>query len=200
MVKLNKIYTKSGDDGSTGLVSGIRVSKASARVEAYGTTDEANASLGVVVAVAEREGLAGAERLVVVLRSLQQDLFDAGADLATPIAADEAPGAALRITSQQTARLERLIDEWNEPLEPLTSFVLPGGSETAAGLHVARTVSRRAERAAVALRNEEPDATSPEVVRYLNRLSDLLFVLGRAANRAGAGDVLWIPGANREQA
>ncbi|MDQ7014433.1 MAG: cob(I)yrinic acid a,c-diamide adenosyltransferase [Planctomycetota bacterium] len=200
MVKLNKIYTKSGDDGSTGLVSGIRVSKSSARVEAYGTTDEANASVGVVVAVAEREGLAGAERLVVVLRSLQQDLFDAGADLATPIAADEAPGAALRITAAQTVRLERLIDEWNEPLEPLTSFVLPGGSETAAGLHVARTVSRRAERAAVALRNEEPDATSPEVVRYLNRLSDLLFVLGRAVNHAGPGDVLWIPGANREQA
>ncbi len=200
MVKLNKIYTKSGDDGSTGLVSGIRVSKASARVEAYGTTDEANASVGVVVAVAEREGLAGAERLAVVLRSLQQDLFDAGADLATPIAADEAPGAALRITAAQTVRLERLIDKWNEPLEPLTSFVLPGGSETAAGLHVARTVSRRAERAAVALRNEEPDATSPEVVRYLNRLSDLLFVLGRAVNHAGPGDVLWIPGANREQA
>lgn len=200
MVKLNKIYTKSGDDGSTGLVSGSRVSKASTRVEAYGTTDEANAAIGVAVAVAEREGPGGAERLVSVLRSLQHDLFDAGADLATPMAADEAPGAALRITPAQTARLEGLIDEWNEPLEPLTSFVLPGGSETAATLHVARTVTRRAERLAVSLRDQEPGTTSPEVVRYLNRLSDLLFVLGRAVNHAGPGDVLWVPGANRDPA
>ncbi|MFG0260472.1 MAG: cob(I)yrinic acid a,c-diamide adenosyltransferase [Phycisphaerales bacterium JB041] len=198
MVKLNKIYTKSGDDGSTGLVSGTRVSKASVRVEAYGTTDEANAAIGVAVAVAEREGQG--EKLVGVLRSLQHDLFDAGADLATPAAADEAPEAALRITPAQTARLEGLIDEWNEPLEPLTSFVLPGGSETAAMLHVARTVTRRAERLAVALRIAEPDATGAEVVRYLNRLSDLLFVLGRAVNRAGPGDVLWVPGANRDPA
>lgn len=198
MVKLNKIYTKSGDDGSTGLVSGRRVSKASIRVEAYGTTDEANASIGMVVAIAKREGLAGADRLIEVLRSIQQDLFDAGADLATPISAGEAPTAALRLTAEQSARLEQLIDGWNEPLQPLTSFVLPGGTETAAGLHIARTVSRRAERAAVALRLEEPDATNPEVVRYLNRLSDLLFVLGRAVNQEGPGDVLWIPGANRQ--
>lgn len=200
MVKLNKIYTKSGDDGSTGLVSGSRVSKASTRVGAYGTTDEANAAIGVAVAVAEREGPGGTERLVAVLRSLQHDLFDAGADLATPIAAEEAPGAALRITPAQTERLEGLIDEWNEPLEPLTSFVLPGGSETAATLHVARTVTRRAERLAVSLRDEEPGTTSAEVVRYLNRLSDLLFVLGRAVNHAGPGDVLWVPGANRDPA
>ncbi|QKK08334.1 MAG: cob(I)yrinic acid a,c-diamide adenosyltransferase [Planctomycetota bacterium] len=200
MVKLNKIYTKSGDDGSTGLVSGSRVSKASVRVEAYGTTDEANAAIGVTVAVAEREGPGGTKRLVAVLRSLQHDLFDAGADLATPMAAEEAPGAALRITPAQTERLEGLIDEWNEPLEPLTSFVLPGGSETAATLHVARTVTRRAERLAVSLRDEEPGTTSAEVVRYLNRLSDLLFVLGRAVNHAGPGDVLWVPGANRDPA
>ena len=197
MVKLNKIYTKSGDDGSTGLVSGSRVSKASARVEAYGTTDEANAAIGVAVAVAERERPDGTQKLVGVLRSLQHDLFDAGADLATPVAAEEATGAALRITPSQTERLERLIDEWNAALEPLSSFVLPGGSETAAMLHVARTVTRRAERLAVALRREEPGATSAEVVRYLNRLSDLLFVLGRAVNHAGPGDVLWVPGANR---
>lgn len=198
MVKLNKIYTKSGDDGSTGLVSGSRVSKSSVRVEAYGTTDEANAAVGVAVAVAEREGIGVAGRLVPVLRSVQHDLFDAGADLATPIAGEEAPGAALRITAAQTERLEGLIDEWNEPLGPLTSFVLPGGSETAAMLHVARTVVRRAERLAVALREAEPEATSGEAVRYLNRLSDLLFVLGRAVNQDGSGDVLWIPGANRE--
>lgn len=195
MVKLNRIYTRTGDDGSTGLVTGARVSKAAVRVEAYGTTDEANAAIGLVVAVAGREG--GFERLVGVLESIQHDLFDAGADLATPVAPDEAPNAALRITPDQTERLERLIDEWNESLQPLTSFVLPGGSETAAALHVARTVARRAERLAVALRDEEPEATSGEVVKYLNRLSDLLFVLGRAANSDGSGDVLWVPGANR---
>lgn len=204
MVKLNKIYTKSGDDGTTGLVSGARVSKASVRVEAYGTTDEANAALGVAVVAAEREAASAGDAargsmaaVVALLRSIQHDLFDAGADLATPVDADEEPGAALRITAAQTARLEAAIDSWNEPLEPLTSFVLPGGSETAAQLHVSRTVTRRAERLAVALSTEAPDATNGEVVRYLNRLSDLLFVLARAVNRDAGGDVLWVPGANR---
>lgn len=199
MVKLNRIYTKSGDDGSTGLVTGARVSKSSARVEAYGTTDEANAALGLAVVACRRERPEGGEALLSVLESLQHDLFDAGADLATPTQPNESTGSALRITPGQTERLERLIDEWNEPLASLTSFVLPGGSETAACLHLARTVVRRAERLAVALAEAEPGATSPEAVRFLNRLSDLLFVLARAVNRDGPGDVLWTPGANRPQ-
>lgn len=198
MVKLNRIYTRTGDDGTTGLVDGGRVSKASLRVEAYGVVDEANAAIGVAVAVAERGAGAGAVRLAQVLRSLQHDLFDAGADLATPRKPGEAEGQALRITPGQTRRLESLVDEFNERLEPLTSFVLPGGSETAAALHVARTVTRRAERVLVALLDEERESAAPEVLRFLNRLSDLLFVLARVANDDGRADVLWKPGANRE--
>ncbi len=202
MVKLNRIYTRTGDDGTTGLVAGGRVSKSSLRVEAYGTVDEANAAVGLAVVVGERsvrEGGGGAAlaRILEVLRSIQHDLFDAGADLATPVTPGEQPGKALRITPGQTGRLERLIDEFNESLAPLNSFVLPGGSETAACLHVARTTVRRAERAVVALRQAEPQATAPEVLRFLNRLSDLLFVLGRVANDQGHADVLWQPGANR---
>lgn len=204
MVKLNRIYTRTGDDGSTGLVGGHRVSKASLRVEAYGAVDEANAAIGLAVVAADRAGgpasSAGAAmgaRIREVLCSVQHDLFDAGADLATPLAPEEPAGAALRIIASQTERLEPLIDEFNADLQPLTSFVLPGGSEVAACLHVARTVVRRAERLVVALRQAETDATSPEVVKYLNRLSDLLFVLSRAANAAEGGDVLWKPGANR---
>jgi cob(I)alamin adenosyltransferase len=199
MVKLNRIYTRTGDDGTTGLVSGARVSKASLRVEAYGAVDEANAAIGLAVVAAGRagEGADGGASLAGLLRSIQHDLFDAGADLATPVAAGEAPGAALRIVPAQTARIEALIDEWNADLTPLTSFVLPGGSEPAATLHLARTITRRAERLIVALREAEPDATGAEVLRYCNRLSDLLFVLARAANDGGRGDVLWRPGANR---
>lgn len=199
MVKLNRIYTRTGDDGSTGLVSGARLSKTSLRVEAYGTVDEANAAIGLALAAAAREQPGGGDSdLAGVLRSLQHDLFDAGADLATPIAEGEEAGTALRLTADQTTRLERLIDRWNADLAPLTSFVLPGGTETAACLHLARTVTRRAERLVVALREAEPDTTSAEAVRYLNRLSDLLFVLARAGNDGGKGDVLWRPGANRE--
>lgn len=196
MVKLNRIYTRTGDDGTTGLVTGARVSKASLRVEAYGAVDEANAAVGLAVLAAERDGGSGTP-LAAVLRSVQNDLFDAGADLATPVAPGEKPDAALRITAGQTARLEALIDEHNAGLPALTSFILPGGSDASAHLHLARTVTRRAERLIVALRTAEPDATSPEVLRYVNRLSDLLFVLCRVANRDRGGDVLWEPGANR---
>lgn len=199
MVKLNRIYTRTGDDGSTGLVSGARVSKASLRVEAYGAVDEANAAIGLAIVAAEREQVRGVDgaSLAGVLRSVQHDLLDAGADLATPVVAGEAPGAALRVTPAQTARIEGLIDLWNADLAPLTSFVLPGGSGSAAALHLARTIVRRAERLIVALRAAEPDTTGAEVLRYCNRLSDLLFVLSRAANDLGGGDVLWVPGANR---
>ncbi len=201
MVKLNRIYTRTGDDGTTGLVAGVRVSKASIRVEAYGTIDEANAAIGLAVVAVERQGAASAghtKNLAALLRSLQHDLFDAGADLATPIADTEKPGTALRLIPKQTTRLEQLIDHWNADLAPLTSFVLPGGSEPAAHLHLARTIVRRAERIIVTLRDVEPSQTSEEVLRYCNRLSDLLFVLARAANDGGKGDVLWTPGINRD--
>lgn len=193
MVKLNKIYTRTGDDGTTGLVGGQRVKKTDLRVEAYGTVDEANSFIGLAILHADPDS-----RTLAVLLAIQNDLFDVGADLATPIETGEKPGAALRMTAGQTEKLEKLIDEFNESIPPLTSFVLPGGTALAAELHAARTVTRRAERAAVALAEAQPLATSMETVRYLNRLSDLLFVLARAANRNGAADVLWRPGAGRE--
>ncbi|MGH7131788.1 MAG: cob(I)yrinic acid a,c-diamide adenosyltransferase [Phycisphaerales bacterium] len=198
MVKLNRIYTKTGDNGSTGLGDGSRVRKDDLRVEAYGTVDEANAQVGVCVVVAGREeaGTVGA-KVGKLLESIQHDLFDVGADLCCPQKPDEKPGTKLRVTTKQTERLERAIDEHNERLKPLASFVLPGGSALAAALHVARTVSRRAERCVVTLAAEDPPHVNPETVRYLNRLSDLLFVLSRAVNDGGAGDVLWVPGANR---
>ncbi len=200
MVKLTKIYTRTGDDGTTGLATGQRVRKDDLRVECYGTVDEANAAIGVAIAVAERTGLACgpvAAEIARVLRALQHDLFDAGADLATPLAPDEKPGSRLRILTGQTERLEPIIDRFNDPLGPLNSFVLPGGTELAAALHVARTIVRRAERLAVALRALAGPACAPEPIRYLNRLSDLLFVLSRAANAHAKLDILWIPGANR---
>jgi len=192
MVKLNKIYTRTGDDGTTGLVGGRRVRKTDLRVEAYGTVDEANSFIGLAVLHAG-EG----SRMFGVLRAVQNDLFDVGADLATPIEAGEKEGAALRIMPGQVDKLERLIDEFNEPIPALSSFVLPGGSPLSAELHAARTITRRAERAAVALFDQQPGTTSVETIRYLNRLSDLLFVLARAANGNGASDVLWRPGAGR---
>lgn len=192
MVKLNRIYTRTGDDGTTGLGTGARVSKASARVDAYGVVDEANACIGVAVTLA-----GDSQRIRDVLVACQHDLFDLGADLCTPVAPGEAPGQRLRIVPAQTKRLESQIDEFNERLAPLTSFVLPGGSPLSAALHVARTVARRAERLTVALVQVESEATNPETVRYLNRLSDLLFVLGRSANAWGVEDVLWVPGVNR---
>jgi cob(I)alamin adenosyltransferase len=197
MVRLSKIYTKTGDDGTTGLGDGSRAPKTDPRVEAYGTVDEANASIGVCVVEAERDPGPHGAAIGALLSSIQNDLFDVGADLCCPIAADEAAGSRLRITAAQTERLERAIDEHNARLKPLDSFVLPGGTPFAAVLHVARTVARRAERCTVALSLVAAKETNPETIRYLNRLSDLLFVLARVANDDGRGDVKWTPGASR---
>jgi cob(I)alamin adenosyltransferase len=188
MVKLNKIYTRTGDDGTTGLVRGPRRMKHDLRVNAFGTVDEANSHLGLA-----RLHTSALPKIDSLLARIQNDLFDLGSDLATP-GADQ-PGAppVLRITQAQTDWCERQIDHFNEGLEPLTSFVLPGGSALSAELHVARTIVRRAERLVVELMGIEPD-TSADVMRYLNRLSDLLFVLARVANANGRRDVLWVPG------
>ncbi|HEY5107137.1 MAG TPA: cob(I)yrinic acid a,c-diamide adenosyltransferase [Caulobacteraceae bacterium] len=192
MVLLNRIYTRAGDDGKTRLASGEAVSKASARVEAYGAVDELNAFIG-----AARQATMDDSTIDPILARIQNDLFDLGADLATPSRRDHAP-QALRIVGAQVTRLETEIDALNAALEPLTSFVLPGGSSAAAALHVARTVCRRAERVAVAFALEDgPGTPHREALRYLNRLSDLLFVAARAANAQGGGDVLWQPGATR---
>ncbi|GJM18851.1 MAG: cob(I)yrinic acid a,c-diamide adenosyltransferase [Phycisphaeraceae bacterium] len=195
MVRLTKIYTRSGDAGMTGLGDGSRVRKTDLRVEAYGTVDEANAA----VALATCSTPEGSDERAVLL-GLQQDLFDVGADLCAPTSPGEKPGERLRVSAEQTTRLEGLIDRFNDGLGELRSFVLPGGTELAARLHVARTVSRRAERLVVELAEREPGGTNPETVKYLNRLSDLLFVLARHANDRGKGDVLWVPGANRGDA
>jgi len=185
MVKLNKIYTRTGDDGTTGLGTGARVPKYDLRVDAYGAVDETNAALGVA-----RLHLAGEPVLDAMLTRVQNDLFDLGADLCVPPAPGEAEGAALRVVPAQVARLETDIDTLNAELSPLTSFVLPAGTPASAHLHLARTICRRAERMIVALGQEEAVNDAPR--QYLNRLSDLLFVLGRVLNRAGGrGDVLW---------
>lgn len=189
MVKLNTIYTRTGDDGSTGLVRGPRRTKHDLRVEAYGTLEEANAFIGQA-----RLTSSSRPRIDAVLSRIQNDLFDLGSDLATPGAdAPDAQYPSLRIRPVQTLWLEQQIDQFNASLQPLTSFILPGGTPLSVSLHLARTVTRRAERLVAALVEAEPD-TSPETLRYLNRLSDLLFVLGRVANDNGAGDVLWVPG------
>jgi len=191
LVTLNRIYTRTGDGGSTRLASGEKVSKASSRVEAYGGVDELNAVLGLARLETE-----GDDVLDPMLARIQNDLFDLGADLATPARKAGAP-EALRIIAGQVKRLEREIDALNESLSPLTSFVLPGGSRASAHLHHARTVCRRAERAAVAFAGQEGGSDHAEALRYLNRLSDLLFVAARFANARGRGDVLWAPAANR---
>ena len=190
MVFLSRIYTKSGDAGETGLGDGTRVPKDHPRVAAYGEVDELNAALGLVRANGGPEP--------ELLRDVQNDLFDVGADLCVP----ETGGAGgppahtpLRVTAAQAERLERAIDRVNERLAPLTSFVLPGGTPAAAWLHLARTVCRRAERSIVTLRKTE--TINPQAAVYLNRLSDLLFVMARAANDDGKGDVLWVPGQSR---
>ena len=192
MVKLNKIYTRTGDDGTTGLVDGSRSPKHAARIEAIGAVDEANSAIGLAVLAAVESA--------DDLRRIQNDLFDLGADLATPKGALDGEGfepgeMVLRIVSGQVEWLERAIDTANESIEPLTSFILPGGSEAAARLHVARASVRRAERAMTALAQAEP--VNPAALHYINRLSDLLFVLARAENDGGKGDVTWVPGANR---
>ncbi len=192
MVKLNKIYTRTGDDGTTGLVDGSRVAKHALRMEAVGAVDEANAALGF--AARELSDDAPANALGEVTR-LQNDMFDLGADLATP-GEDFAPSEmVLRIIASQVAWIEARIDAHNETMAPLTSFILPGGSEAAVRLHLARTAARRAERAMVALAQEEP--VNPQALAFINRLSDYLFVLGRAVNDGGERDVLWRPGASR---
>ena len=197
MVHLTRIYTKFGDKGECMLGDGGVVPKTSPRVGAYGAVDEANAAVGVAVCEAEACNTPGMHAVAGELRSVQQDLFDVGADLCTPIKPGEKPGERLRVIPEQTERLERLIDAHNEGLESLRSFVLPGGTRLASALHVARTTVRRAERETVALLDTEPGATNRDAAVYLNRLSDLLFVLARVANDHGRGDVLWVPGATR---
>jgi cob(I)alamin adenosyltransferase len=187
MVRLTRIYTRGGDAGETSLGDGARVKKDDLRVEAFGTVDEANAAVGLA-------RLSAAGEIDAMLARIQNDLFDLGADLCTPEDGRRAAGA-LRIQASQVARLEQEIDALNAALKPLDSFVLPGGTPAAAHLHLARTVTRRAERLVVALAARE--VVNPEAVKYLNRLSDHLFVLSRHVNDKGAGDVLWTPGANR---
>ena len=192
MVKLNKIYTRTGDKGTTALVSGPRRLKHDLRVEAYGTVDEANSAIGVA-----RLHTGGMEKLDAMLFRIQNDLFDLGADLATP-ETDEPPAyEPLRIVDSHVTRLENEIDDLNATLEPLTSFVLPGGNAAAANLHLARTICRRAERLMVELSVTEAEIVSPAAIKYANRLSDFLFVAARFANDAGKADILWVPGKNR---
>ena len=190
MVVLNKIYTRTGDAGTTGLASGARVSKTDVRVEAYGTVDELNAVIGVA-----RLHSGQNDRIDAMLGRIQNELFDLGADLATPL--DPPPKwEALRIVASQIDRLEAEIDWMNESLKALDSFILPGGSPLATYLHLARTVARRAERDAIRLA-ETGTPITPEALRYLNRLSDHLFVAARRANANGADDVKWVPGGTR---
>ena len=187
MVTLSKIYTKTGDSGQTGLGDGSRISKASGRITAIGAVDETNSAIGIARLDAQGDSDA-------MLARIQNDLFDLGADLCAPEDGRKAEGR-LRIAGAQVERLEREIDAMNESLAPLTSFVLPGGTALAAHLHLARAIARRAEAAMVALAQGE--TINQAALRYINRLSDHLFVMARAANNAGMGDVLWIPGENR---
>jgi cob(I)alamin adenosyltransferase len=192
MVRLSKIYTKTGDSGETGLGDNSRISKASLRITAIGAVDETNAAIGIARLDAEGD----ADRM---LARIQNDLFDLGADLCAPEDGRKAPSSGergrLRMSEPQVERLEREIDAMNERLEPLKSFVLPGGTALAAHLHLARTIARRAETAMVAL--AEREKLNDAAMRYINRLSDHLFVMARTANKDGMGDVLWIPGENR---
>lgn len=195
MVVLNKIYTRTGDDGSTALGTGARLPKHHARIEAYGTVDEANAALGLArLATAADDGLA---ELDAMLARIQNDMFDLGADLCTPDAGEDLGYEPLRVSEAQVARLEAEIDRLNGELAPLRSFVLPGGTPAAAALHQCRTVTRRAERRMVELAGLEGETVSAAALKYVNRLSDLLFVAARHANAKGADDVLWKPGENR---
>ena len=198
MVVLNRIYTKTGDDGTTALGSGERRPKYDLRIEAYGTVDESNAAIGVV-----RLHTHDAPELDAMLGRIQNDLFDLGADLAVPeregkgINKETKKAERLRVVASQVERLERDIDALNDRLAPLTSFVLPGGTPAAAHLHVARTICRRAERVIVELAAQPGESVGAAGIQYMNRLSDFLFVASRAANHNGAGDVLWVPGQNR---
>jgi len=192
MVKLNKIYTRTGDDGSTGLGSGERRKKYDLRVAAYGTLDEANAAIGIARLHTGGDGV-----LDAALSRIQNDLFDVGADLCTPGKGRGPDGARLTVTQAQVDWLESEIDRFNDELAPLKSFVLPGGTAAAAYLHLARTICRRAERLIAELRDKPNESVGDEVLKYVNRLSDFLFVASRYANGKGARDVLWQPGQNR---
>ena len=192
MVVLNKIYTKTGDEGTTALGSGERRRKNDVRIDAYGTVDEANAAIGLA-----RQHTGGHPVLDAMLARMQNDLFDLGADLATP-ETDEPPAyEPLRIVSSQVDRIESDIDSLNATLKPLRSFILPGGSPAAAHLHLARTVMRRAERLMVELRHDRGEKVNDHAMRYANRASDFLFVASRSVNEGGEGDVLWVPGKER---
>jgi cob(I)alamin adenosyltransferase len=195
MVVLNKIYTKTGDDGSTALSTGERRAKHDLRVAAYGTVDEANAAIGLArLATTADPGLS---ELDAILGRLQNDLFDLGADLCTPEGDTDLGWEPLRISQAQVERLEAEIDRLNGDLQPLRSFVLPGGTPASAHLHLARTVMRRAERQMVELAGRSDEPVSAPALKFVNRASDLLFVAGRWANQKGAGDVLWVKGENR---
>jgi len=192
MVKLNKIYTRTGDDGTTGLGTGARRKKYDLRIAAYGTIDEANAAIGIA-----RLYTGADASLDSALERIQNDLFDVGADLCTPDQGNGPGGARLTVTDKQVAWLESEIDRLNADLSPLRSFVLPGGSAAAAYLHLARTVCRRAERLVAELKDTKGESVTAELLQYVNRLSDYLFVASRHANDKGARDVLWKPGQNR---
>ncbi len=193
MVVLNKIYTRTGDDGSTALGSGERCPKYALRIQAYGTVDETNATIGM----ARLHTAAAEPDLDARLALIQNDLFDLGADLCVPDHGKPVPYEPLRVTQAQVDRLEAEIDVMNAELKPLRSFVLPGGAPAAAALHVARTVCRRAERLIVELSALPEEPVSDPVIKYMNRLSDYLFVASRYVNRRGDGDVLWVPGKSR---
>lgn len=195
MVVLNKIYTRTGDAGETALGSGTRVSKAHFRIAAYGTVDETNATIGLVRLHTAEAELAP---LDAMLQRIQNELFDLGADLCVPDEGKALPYEPLRMTAAQCTRLEEEIDTLNSDLQPLRSFVLPGGHAAASYLHLARTVARRAEREMVALKGEAGEHVSPAAITYINRLSDFLFVASRWVNaRTGKGDILWVPGQTR---
>jgi cob(I)alamin adenosyltransferase len=192
MVVLNRIYTRTGDDGTTALGSGERRAKYDLRIAAYGTVDETNATIGIA-----RLHLRAEPEVDAILMRVQNDLFDLGADLAVPEKDEAKPRERLRVSDHQVERLESDIDRLNTALTPLKSFVLPGGEPAAAHLHLARTVCRRAERLVVELAARKEEKIGAPALRYLNRLSDLLFVAARYVNGRGARDVLWVPGANR---
>lgn len=193
MVLLNKIYTKTGDDGSTALGSGERRRKYDLRVAAYGTVDETNSCLGLARLHTDNEH----KDLDAALMRIQNDLFDLGADLATPDTGEKLEYEPLRILETQVERIESDIDEFNAKLEPLRSFILPGGTPAAAALHLVRTVARRAERMIVELAEKPKENVNPATIKYMNRVSDFMFVAARVVNDGGKSDILWVPGQNR---
>lgn len=193
MVILNKVYTRTGDDGTTALGTGERIRKDNLRVKAYGTVDETNCAIGIAITVLP----SNEKELAIILQRIQNDLFDVGADLCVPNRENELPDQTLRVTEAQILKLESDIDSFNSKLKPLNSFVLPGGSLAAAALHQSRTVCRRAERAIVSLATYKNEIVSAGALRYINRLSDFLFVAARFTNNLGSNDTLWVPGKSR---